>query len=71
MPYRIESDRPLSARVLHPSAFEATYHSRLFAAATVMEADPDPVLDNARVVDTETGKVVWRPCDPLFDLTGE
>lgn len=69
MPYRIESDRPLSARALHQSAFTATYRSLLFAVATALEGCGDPDLDNVRVVDAVTGEIVWRPSDAPIDFT--
>lgn len=65
--YRIESDRPLSSEWLPADAFSQTYRDRAAAVATAIEGVDDPAKQEVRVVDVDTGAVVWRSTDHQYE----
>jgi hypothetical protein len=65
--YRIESDVELSSEWLPASAFTTLYDSQSVAVATAIEGVDDPSVDEVRVVNTATGRVVWRSTEVEFE----
>jgi hypothetical protein len=65
--YRIESDAELSSDWLPASAFATVYTSQSVAVATAIEGVDDPSVDEVRVVDAATGRVVWRSTEVDFE----
>ncbi|AOU97742.1 hypothetical protein BI364_07015 [Acidihalobacter yilgarnensis] len=63
MPFRIESDFPLESDWLPPDAFTQVYVSATEAIDVALEGVQDPAFQEVRVVDVETGVVVWRSTD--------
>jgi hypothetical protein len=66
-PYRNESDVELSSEWLPASAFTTVYDSQSVAVATAIEGVDDPSVDEVRVVDTATGRVVWTSTEVDFE----
>lgn len=65
--YRIESDLVLTSDWLPSDAFSRTYTDRAAAVATAIEGVDDPAKQEVRVVDVDTGAVVWRSTDHQYE----
>ena len=65
--FRIESDVDLKSDWLPTVALNAVYRDRSAAVATAIEGVEDPAIEEVRVVDIDTGTVVWRSIDEEWE----
>lgn len=64
-PYRIESKEPLLGRLLPASVFKRLYANPSLAVAIAVKSVLDPTRQQVRVVDVESGEIVFetRPAE--------
>ncbi len=63
--YRIESKEPLLGRLLPTASLKRIYANPSLAVAIAVKSVLDPTRQNVRVVDVDSGEVVFetRPAD--------
>lgn len=66
MGYRIESEYKLSSDWLPEQVFTQIYNDRSMAVATAIEGVADPKNQEVRVVNVDTGEIVFKSTDEEF-----
>jgi hypothetical protein len=67
MGYRIESDYKLSSDWIPENMFTKIHYDRSAAIATAIEGVDDPKNQEVRVIDVDTGEIVFKSTEEEYD----
>jgi tRNA A37 threonylcarbamoyladenosine synthetase subunit TsaC/SUA5/YrdC len=69
--YRVESDIHLTSDWLPPEEFNQVFSDWSNAVPLAIEGVEDPAHEEVRIVDIDTGEVMWRSTEELFEESNE